>query len=99
MKFPNIHQEPKIDYLTFFLSFPQKKLKEDKEKTPEPPELVFVPHGFHGVVIGKGRKTLNKIEAQTGAQLFLRDRNVYLSGSQEARKKAKMLIKVIVVSK
>ena len=75
-------------------------MKEDKGKTPERPELVIIPDGFHGVVIGKGRKSLKRISAWTGADLFVGlDRNVYLSGSQEARKKAKMHIEKIVVSK
>ena len=74
-------------------------MKEDKGKTPERPELVIIPDGFHGVVIGKGRKSLTRISAWTGAQLSVCDRKVYLSGSQEARKKAKMHIENIVVSK
>ena len=99
MKFPIIHQEPWIDYLTFFLFFPQNKLKEDKEKTPEPPELVLIQSNFRGAVIGKNQKKLKEINEQTGAHLFVCDRNVYLTGSQEARKKAKMHIEKYVVSK
>lgn len=73
--------------------------KEDKEETPEPPELVVIPDGFYGLIIGTRGHTLEKISIQTGANLFRQDGKVYMSGPQGARKKAKLQIKIILVSK
>ena len=70
-------------------------MKEDEEDTPE---LVFIPDGFHGLVIGRGGQSLNQISIQTGATLFRQWGKVYISGPQEARKKAKLQIKRILVS-
>ena len=82
----------------FSFPFPQNKLKEDKEKTSESRELVSIPEGFHGFVIGRRGNTLKEISSRTGAHLFVEERNVYLSGSQEARKMAKLEIGLLVVS-
>ena len=75
----------------FSFPFPQNKLKEDKEKTSESLELVSIPEGFLGLVSGKRGNTLKKINSRTGAHLFV-------SGSQEARKMAKLEIGLLVVS-
>ena len=82
----------------FSFPFPQNKLKEDKEKTSESRELVFIPEGSLGFVIGRRGNTLKELNSRTGAHLFVKETNLYVSGSQEARKMAKLQIELLLVS-
>ena len=97
VKICNRRSEPLIENLASFIFSSINDLKENKEETPEPPEPVVIPDGFQGLVIGRGGETLKKISSQTGAYLFRERRNVYMNGPLEARQKAKLQIKYMVV--
>ena len=61
-------------------------------------ELVEIPDGYKGRVIGKHRATLREIENQTGVKLFVKDGEVYIvCGTQQQRRHAKRNIGTIVV--
>ena len=60
--------------------------------------MVDIPDGFKGLVIGKGGENLNKISTRTGAHVFRKGWDVFMSGSEEAKEKVKVEIKFTVVS-
>ncbi|KAJ7387975.1 hypothetical protein OS493_001332 [Desmophyllum pertusum] len=59
-------------------------------------KLDFIPEKYMGQVIGKYRRSLDKIENITGATLKVFERNVYIKGSIESQKRAIREIKDIV---
>ena len=69
-----------------------------QKKSLDSAELVDIPEDSKGRVIGKGGETLNEISTRTGAHLYRKRGNVFMSGSEEARQKARLEIKFIVVS-
>ena len=60
-------------------------------------EMLDIPEDFKGLVIGPNRQTLGEISTRTGAHLFVRDRNVYVSGSAEAKEKARYEVQFMLV--
>lgn len=59
-----------------------------------------IPEGYKGLVIGKGGSRLRRISNQTGAKVIRKsDREVYIvSGTEEQKQKAKVHIKITIVS-
>ena len=63
-------------------------------------ERVEIEDEYKGLVIGKRRAILREISGQTGANLTIRDGEIYIiRGNEEQRKLAKVRIGTIVVSK
>ena len=60
--------------------------------------MVDIPEDFKGLVIGKGGENLNRISTRTGAHLYRKGWDVFMSGSEEAKEKVKLEIKFVVVS-
>ena len=59
-----------------------------------------VPKEYKGLVFGKGGKNLMDISKNTGAKVIPRNREVFIiEGTEEAREKARIEIKVKIVSK
>ena len=59
-----------------------------------------VPKEYKGLVFGKGGKNLMDISKNTGAQVIRRNGEVFIiEGTEEAREKARIEIKVKIVSK
>ena len=69
-----------------------------QKKSPDSTELVDIPEDFKGLVIGKGGENLNRISTRTGAHVYRKEGNVFMSGSEEAKDRVKLEIKFIVVS-
>ena len=69
-----------------------------QNKLPDSAELVDIPEDFKGLVIGKGGENLNRISTRTGAHVYRKEGNVFMSGSEEAKDRVKLEIKFIVVS-
>ena len=59
-----------------------------------------IPARYKGIVIGKEGNNLRRISHQTGAKVIRKsDREVYIvSGTEEQRQKAKVHIKITIVS-
>ena len=59
-----------------------------------------IPERYKGLVIGKEGSNLRRISNQTGAKVIRKsDREVYIvSGTEEQRQKAKVYIKITIVS-
>ena len=58
-----------------------------------------IPDEYKGLVIGKKGSNLKRISSQTGAKVIRKDREVYIvSGTEEQRQKAKVHIKIAIVS-
>lgn len=59
-----------------------------------------IPARYKGIVIGKEGNNLRRINNQTGAKVIRKsDREVYIvSGTEEQRQKAKVHIKITIVS-
>ena len=78
----------------------QEKIKERIEEQSLAGELVEIPEGYKGLVIGKEGSNLRRISNQTGAKVIRKsDREVYIvSGTEEQRQKAKVHIKITIVS-
>ena len=59
-----------------------------------------VPKEYKGLVFGKGGKNLMDISNNTGAKVIRRNEEVFIiEGTEEAREKARIEIKVKIVSK
>ena len=59
-----------------------------------------VPKEYKGLVFGKGGKNLVDISNNTGAKVIRRNGEVFIiEGTEEAREKARIEIKVKIVSK
>ena len=59
-----------------------------------------VPKEYKGLVFGKGGKNLMDISKNTGAKVIRRNGEVFIiEGTEEAREKARIEIKVKIVSK
>ena len=59
-----------------------------------------VPKEYKGLVFGKGTKNLMDISNNTGAKVIRRNGEVFIiEGTEEAREKARIEIKVKIVSK
>ena len=59
-----------------------------------------VPKEYKGLVFGKGGKNLMDISNNTGAKVIRRSGEVFIiEGTEEAREKARIEIKVKIVSK
>ena len=59
-----------------------------------------VPKEYKGLVFGKGGKNLMDISSNTGAKVIRRNGEVFIiEGTEEAREKARIEIKVKIVSK
>ena len=59
-----------------------------------------VPKEYKGLVFGKGGKNLMDISKNTGAKVIRRNEEVFIiEGTEEAREKARIEIKVKIVSK
>lgn len=59
-----------------------------------------VPKEYKGLVFGKGGKNLMDISNNTGAKVIRRNGEVFIiEGTEEAREKARIEIKVKIVSK
>lgn len=59
-----------------------------------------VPKEYKGLVFGKGGKNLMNISNNTGAKVIRRNEEVFIiEGTEEAREKARIEIKVKIVSK
>ena len=82
----------------FFLR--QEKINKRIEEQSLAGELVEIPEGYKGLVIGKEGSNLRRISNQTGAKVIRKsDREVYIvSGTEEQRQKAKVHIKITIVS-
>lgn len=78
----------------------QEKIKKRIEEQSLAGELVEIPEGYKGLVIGKEGSNLRRISNQTGAKVIRKsDREVYIvSGTEEQRQKAKVHIKITIVS-
>ena len=58
-----------------------------------------VPDEYKGLVIGKGGETLAKLSKKTGSKVIRKKGEVYIvSGTEEQRRQAKVLIKIMIVS-
>ena len=77
----------------------QEKIKKRIEEQSLAGELVEIPEGYKGLVIGKEGSNLRRISNQTGAKVIRKsDREVYIvSGTEEQRQKAKVHIKITIV--
>ena len=65
-----------------------------------PGELVEVPDKHKGLVIGKGGDNLSDISTVTGAKVIRKGGEIYIvSGTKEQRQRAKVHIRIIIVSK
>ena len=63
-------------------------------------ELVEIPDGYKGRVIGKGGARLTEISAQTGVSLTRKGGDVYITrGTEQQRQHARVNIGEIVVCK
>lgn len=80
--------------------FRQEKIKKRIQEQSLAGELVEIPEGYKGLVIGKEGSNLRRISNQTGAKVIRKsDREVYIvSGTEEQRQKAKVHIKITIVS-
>ena len=80
--------------------FRQEKIKKRIQEQSLAGELVEIPEGYKGLVIGKEGSNLRRISNQTGAKVIRKsDREVYIvSGTEEQRQKAKVHIKIAIVS-
>ena len=59
-----------------------------------------VPKEYKGLVFGKGGKNLMDISNNTGAKVIRRNGEVFIiEGTEEAREKARIEVKVKIVSK
>ena len=78
----------------------QEKIKKRIEEQSLAGEQVEIPEVFKGLVIGKEGSNLRRISNQTGAKVIRKsDREVYIvSGTEEQRQKAKVHIKITIVS-
>ena len=78
----------------------QEKIKKRIQEQSLAGELVEIPEGYKGLVIGKEGSNLRRISNQTGAKVIRKsDREVYIvSGTEEQRQKAKVHIKITIVS-
>ena len=78
----------------------QEKIKKRIQEQSLVGELVEIPEGYKGLVIGKEGSNLRRISNQTGAKVIRKsDREVYIvSGTEEQRQKAKVHIKITIVS-
>ena len=64
-----------------------------------PGELVEVPDKHKGLVIGKGGDNLSDISTVTGAKVIRKGGEIYIvSGTKEKRQRAKVHIRIIIVS-
>ncbi|KAL9975391.1 hypothetical protein ACROYT_G012548 [Oculina patagonica] len=71
-----------------------EKVEEIKRGTWE---LVDIPDGYKGLIIGKGGAKLREISNQTGAEVIRKSGEVYIiSGTEHQREKAKVLIRIRV---
>ncbi|KAM7432777.1 hypothetical protein ABFA07_016857 [Porites harrisoni] len=73
-----------------------QRRRESFTRTETPPdELVEVPKEYKGLVFGKGGKNLMDISNNTGAKVIRRNGEVFIiEGTEEAREKARIEIKV-----
>ena len=78
----------------------QEKIKKRIQEQSLAGELVEIPERYKGLVIGKEGSNLRRISNQTGATVIRKsDREVYIvSGTEEQRQKAKVHIKITIVS-
>ena len=79
--------------------FWQEEIKRKIHEQAPVDELVKIPGKYKGLVIGKEGNNLKRISSWTGARVIRSNGEVYIvSGTEEQRQKAKVHIKIKIVS-
>ena len=96
----SIRPQCELPHLVFLYFFYQQQAIEQREQEDYlSGELVEVPDEYKGLVIGKGGETLAKLSKKTGSKVIRKKGEVYIvSGTEEQRRQAKVLIKIMIVS-
>ena len=77
----------------------QQEAQRRRTTTPPPDEIVEIPDGYKGLVIGRGGDNLRNISTKTGAKLIRKNGEVYIrSGDKQQRQQARLLIGMLIVS-